>query len=60
MNTTFNKLEIRRIFRDSIKLYFAPLTGACKGIKAELRRVDREIAEGRHKQSKQQGHAPEA
>lgn len=45
MNATLNKVEFKRILRDSIKLYFAPLTGACKGIKAELRRVDHEIAE---------------
>lgn len=33
-------LNIRRIFRASVRAYFAPLTGAFKGIREELRRTD--------------------
>ena len=40
-------IQYRRIFRDSIWMYFAPLAGAIKGIRAEMRRVDREIARNR-------------
>ncbi len=32
---------------DTIRLYFAPITGAIKGARLELRRVDREIARER-------------
>ncbi len=35
-----------RMFKDSLRIYFAPLTGAVKGairaVKAEMRRADRE------------------
>lgn len=41
MKTT---LHVRRIMRDSIRMYFAPLTGAFKGIRAEFYRIDGEIA----------------
>jgi hypothetical protein len=40
-------LPLKRIMRDSIRLYFAPVTGAYRGIKAEFRRIDREIEERR-------------
>ena len=53
-------LQIRRIFRDSLKLYFAPLTGAYKGIKAELQRVDREIEHDRRANSLRCKTAPHA
>ncbi len=53
-------LQIRRIFRDSLKLYFAPLTGAYKGIKAELQRVDREIEHDRRANSLRCKNAPHA
>lgn len=36
-------INMRRVMRGSIRLYFAPLVGAFKGIRAELRRADREI-----------------
>ena len=36
--------EIRRLMLNSIRMYFAPLIGAFKGIRAEMHRVDREIA----------------
>lgn len=35
--------QMRRVLRDSIRLYFAPLTGAFKGIRVELQRADREM-----------------
>lgn len=35
-------LEIRRSAIHAIKLYFAPLTGAIRGIRHEYRRLDRE------------------
>ena len=60
MTTTTQTLQIRRIFRDSLKLYFAPLTGAYKGIKNELLRVDREIARDRSAQAKRNNAAPHA
>jgi hypothetical protein len=41
---TGQTLSIRRIFKNSVRMYFAPLTGAFKGVQAELRRSDREIA----------------
>ena len=41
-------IEIRRVMRDSVRLYFAPLTGAIKGARAEVRRIDR--ATQRHRQ----------
>jgi len=42
---------LRRIMRDSVRLYFAPLIGAIKGVKAELRLVDEEIAGRRSNRS---------
>lgn len=45
----FTSLHLRRIFRDSLKLYFAPLRGAFKGVRQELGRVDREIARERNR-----------
>lgn len=33
-------LNIRRIFLNSVRAYFAPLTGAYKGILEEVRRTD--------------------
>ena len=41
-------MQVRRIMRDSIRVYFAPLTGAFKGIKAELQLVDRYIQQRRN------------
>jgi hypothetical protein len=37
-------LYLRRVFKDSVRMYFAPITGAIKGVKSEFRRCDREIA----------------
>lgn len=33
-------LNIGRIFLNSVRVYFAPLTGAFKGIREEIRRTD--------------------
>lgn len=38
----------RRIMRDSVRMYFAPLTGALKGIRAEMRCADREVQRHRN------------
>lgn len=48
------KIQLRRVMRDSIRVYFAPLTGAVKGIRAELHRADREVARHRASDSKDQ------
>jgi len=39
MKTTFN---FRRVLRDSVRLYFAPLTGAYKGVRDEVARNDQD------------------
>ena len=38
-----NKAMLQRVARDSLRMYFAPLTGAVKGIRHEWKRLDREI-----------------
>lgn len=35
--------ELRQVVQDSVRLYFAPLTGAFKGIREEFKTIDREI-----------------
>ena len=40
-----------RVMRDSFRMYFAPLTGAFKGIRAELKSVDLEIQQRRMAES---------
>lgn len=40
-------IHVRRVMRDSIRVYFAPLTGAIKGIREELQRADRQIERNR-------------
>ena len=35
-------LNLRRIFRRSVRLYSAPIVGAYKGIRDEFRRIDAE------------------
>lgn len=49
-------LPIKRIMMDSLRLYFAPLTGAYRGIKAEFQRLDRDI-EQRRKAEREARHA---
>lgn len=36
-------IDFRRIFRNSVRLYFAPLVGAYKGAGAEIRSVLKDI-----------------
>ena len=36
-------IQLRQIGLDSVRVYFAPLVGTFKGIRAEWRRVDRQI-----------------
>ena len=45
-------MQLRRVMRDSIRIYFAPLTGAFKGIRDELKRVDRDIQHQRNSETK--------
>jgi hypothetical protein len=45
------KLNVRRIIRNSVRLYFAPLTGAYKAVRSETNRISRE----QHKESNNQG-----
>lgn len=45
--------NLRRIVRESVRMYFAPLTGAWKGVRDELRRVDDEIIERRREEEAQ-------
>lgn len=44
---------VKRMFRDSLRRYFAPLTGALRGarraIRAEMRRDDRELERARRR-----------
>lgn len=51
MKTT---IPVRRVMRDSIMMYFAPLTGAFKGIRAELQRTDKDIARRRAAEQKRE------
>lgn len=44
-------IQVRRVMRDSIRMYFAPLTGAFKGIRDELHRADREVQRNRNAES---------
>lgn len=48
MKTTIN---IRKIIRNSVRLYFAPLTGAYKAVRSEANRISRE----QHKDSNNHG-----
>jgi hypothetical protein len=50
-----NTIKVRRVVRDSIRMYFAPLTGAFKGIRSELQRTDREIERRRAAEEKRDG-----
>lgn len=38
-------MDIRKIFLQSFRLYFAPLVGAYRGVLAELKRRERERQE---------------
>ena len=51
-------VKVRHMMRDSVRIYFAPLTGAIKGIRSELHRADRDAARHRQVDSEtQQGSA---
>lgn len=49
MKSTIN---VRRVLKDSVRMYFAPLTGAFKGVREEYCRRDREIARRVSEESK--------
>lgn len=34
-------VDVKKVFLDSLRMYFAPLTGAFKAIRAEMARMDR-------------------
>lgn len=38
------QLNLLRVFRNSVRLYFSLLTGAVSGVRRELRRMDRAAA----------------
>ncbi len=40
-------LPVKQILLDSVRLYFAPITGAYRGIKAEFKRLEHEIEQRR-------------
>lgn len=37
--------KVWKIFNSSVRLYFAPLTGAIRGVRREIRRLDRADAQ---------------
>lgn len=37
-------IDIKKVFLDSLRLYFAPLVGAFNAVKAEIKRYEREHA----------------
>lgn len=45
---------MRRMMRDSVRTYFAPITGAIKGIRAELHRVERDAKRQRDQQARRE------
>lgn len=47
-----NSLNVKRIMRDSVRMYFAPLTGAYKGIRDELKRLEAESDRQRQEEAK--------
>lgn len=46
-------LNLKRIARDSIRMYFAPLTGAYKGIREEMRRIDADSSRNRLQEARE-------
>lgn len=46
--------DMRRMMRDSVRTYFAPITGAIKGIRAELHRVERDAKRQRDQQARRE------
>ena len=51
-------LPLKRILQDSLRLYFAPLTGAYRGIKAEFARLEHEIEQRRRAEREGARRAP--
>jgi hypothetical protein len=43
--------SVWRILRGSIRLYFAPLVGAVKGVTAEYRRIEQDRQRRRHREN---------
>ena len=43
-----NAIKVRRIFHDAVRMYFAPLIGAVRGIRTEMRRADRQVQRHRN------------
>jgi len=37
-------IDIRKVFKDSLRLYLAPIVGAVRAVMAEIKRFDREHA----------------
>lgn len=35
-------IDVKKVFEDSLRLYFAPLVGALKAVMAEIKRFERE------------------
>ncbi|PQA75952.1 hypothetical protein [Rhodoferax sp. TS-BS-61-7] len=48
----FRSQQTRRIVKDSIRMYFAPVIGAFKGIRAELKKADRNVQHHRSAEAK--------
>lgn len=48
-----SNLNLKRIARDSIRMYFAPLTGAYKGIRDEMRRIDADSNRNRQQEARE-------
>ena len=46
--------HLKRIMRDTLRMYFAPLTGAWKGIREEYSRLDAEAQQRREQETKAQ------
>ena len=37
-------IDVKKVFQDSLRLYFAPIVGAVKAVMAEMKRLEREHA----------------
>lgn len=37
-------IDVKKVFKNSLRLYFAPLVGAFKAVAAEMKRFEREHA----------------
>ena len=50
----FRSQQARRIAKDSIRMYFAPVRGAFKGIRTELQKIDRDVQRHRNAEAKRE------